>query len=118
MKLNDMQQQQQQPQQQQSHQQIPKRTYGRTTEPLNFPKSRSSVEKARDLGANVSRNNRGDEITLKQGGRSLLNDSKILAEEDVKIGDTLKFTQRPADWKHRTVSIKFKVGKGRSASVT
>ena len=39
----------------------------------------------------------------------MVNGSKTMAEEDIKFGDTLKFSQRPADWKHRTVAIKFKV---------
>ena len=102
-------QQQQAPKQAKQRQHMPKRTDGRTTETLISPKSRSNGEKAKGTEATMSRNSRGDEIGLKLGGRSLLNSAKTLADENMKSGDTLRFTQRPADWKHRTASIKFKV---------
>jgi len=111
MRLSDLQQQSQreQPTPPQSPEKISKNTYGRTTEPLESARPRSAVERAKGLEANVSGNNRSDEILLKRGGRSLVNGSKTMAEEDIKFGDTLKFSQRPADWKHRTVAIKFKI---------
>lgn len=102
-------QQQQAPKQAKQRQHMPKRTDGRTTETLISPKSRSNGEKAKGTEATMSRNSRGDEIGLKLGGRSLLNSAKTLADENMKSGDTLRFTQRPADWKHRTASIKFKI---------
>lgn len=108
MKLSMQQQLQEQLQQQPSHQTV-NRTDGRTSEPTSTRKSRSSVEKSKSLKENDSRNNQADEFRLKHGERSLLNNLKTIFQEDVKTGDTLKYTQRPADWKHRTVSIKFKI---------
>ena len=91
----------------------PRGTDGRTTPTLASKPSRSESDKSKGaLEPNSSRNARGEDIALKTaGGRSLTNDSKALVDADIKSGDTLRFAQRPHDWKHRTVSIKFKVEK-------
>jgi len=113
-KLNDIQQQQQQQQQQPWTELF-------QADSLHLEQSMRDQQQQQEMQPhqqqqqqqkmNVSRNNRSEDVTLStRGGINLHCDANPVVDKNVvKNGDVLKFAVRPTDWKHRTVSIKFKI---------